>query len=170
MTEGQRQHAVTLMREMYARRQYFDYPPGDQRDNRDSYSWGLKEAAMLAALIHPGMVQMDCSEYVPWILRCSGAWPFSQPGYTGSHLQLWETHGWQVYTDARKAYPGAIVIFGPGTGHHEALVLEPDHKTGNPLLSSHGRPQLDQVRLRDEQASQTANGHPGVRILSVAKL
>lgn len=170
MTEGQRAHAVKLMQEMYARRQYFDYPPGDQRDNRDGYSWGLSEAAMLNALTHPGMVQMDCSEYVPWILRQCKAWPFSQPGYTGSHLTSWASNGWQIYTDARKAYPGAIVIFGGGPGHHEAIVQVADHKTGDPWLSSHGGPGLAHILLSDEAQSQEQLGYPGVRFLSVARL
>jgi hypothetical protein len=75
-----------------------------------------------------------------------------------------------VYEKARGAGIGALVIFGPGTGHHEAMVYRPDPKGGNPLLQSHGRPGMDRVLLRDMAASQAAAGHPGVRFCSIAHL
>lgn len=109
--------------------------------------------------------QGDCSEFGSYVLKCAGLWRWSSPGYTGSHLQTLP-----VYSDARRAYTGALVVFGPGTGHHEAVVYERDPVKGNPLLASHGRPGFDLVRLQDLEAEQTREGHPGVRLLSIAHL
>ena len=165
-TTAQRRHMVAVMAMMYSHRAELGYPPGDQRTGRDSFSWGLSEQAMEHYLAGGGTVQFDCSEYVPWVLRCAGCWPWSQPGATGTHLQIWAARRWTIYENPKDAGIGAVVIFGEGSGHHEAIVKVPDPKTGNPLLSSHGRPGLDELRLRDEQARQP----PGLRFLSIVKL
>lgn len=164
-TAAQRRHMRDAMDFLYAHRSQLDYPPGDQRDNRDAVSWRLTEQQAEHVLEHGGRVQWDCSEFCPWILKCAGCWHWSSPGYTGSHLQLLP-----VYEKAKAAGLGALVVFGPGDGHHEAIVYRPDPKGGNPLLQSHGRPGMDRVSLRDMQARQTAAGHPGVRFLSIAHL
>jgi hypothetical protein len=166
MTRAQRLHAATLTRELYAHRARFGYPPGDQRTARDNISWHLTEQEMMHALeTGSEPVQLDCSETWPWVLRCCGAWHWSGPGWTGSHLETLT-----VYHDARAAGIAAGVVFGPGDGHHEGWVLEPDPHGGNPLLGSHGEPGFDIVRLYDLAASQAAEGYPGVRFLSVAHL
>ena len=151
MTESQREHLVSLERRLrldYSDR--FDYPPGDQRTNRDSFSWHLSEGQMFAFLESGGRVSFDCSEWVPWLHRCAGSWRWADPGYTGSHLQIWRATGWLIYTDPRGALPGSIVVYfdaeHPVTGAHEATVVEADPHGGNPLLSSHGGPDLDLVR------------------------
>lgn len=154
-----------VMDYLYQHRSQLDYPPGDQRSNRDAISWRLTEQQAEHVLTAGGRMQLDCSETVPWVWKCAGCWHWSQPGYTGSHLELLP-----VYENARAAGLGAGVVFGPGTGHHEAIVYRPDPKTGNPLLQSHGRPGMDRVLLKDMQASQTRSGHPGVRFLSIAHL
>jgi hypothetical protein len=75
-----------------------------------------------------------------------------------------------IYENPKAAGVGALVVFGPGGGHHEAIVHTPDPRNGNPLLASHGSPGYHLVRLRDLAASQAASGHPGVRFLSIAHL
>jgi hypothetical protein len=170
MTPHQRDHAAAVMREMQRFARQLGYPPGDQRTARDAYSWHLTETEMFTLLKHGGTVQLDCSEYVPWIWKCVGAWRWNQPGWTGSDLELWAAMRWQIYTDARQADVAAGVIFGSGSGHHMAVVLEPDPVHGNPLLSSHGHPGLDEIRLHDEAARQAAEGYPGIRLLSVTHL
>ncbi len=162
-TDAQRAHMVALMDFMHRHASQLDYPPGDVRTWRDGSSWHLTEQQAKHLLESGGRMQFDCSEYVPWILRCAGCWPYSTPGATSSHLELFRH---SIYTDAREAYAGAIVIFGGGGGHHEAIVHTPDRRNGNPLLSSHGRPGLDLVKLRDEAARQP----PGVRLISIAHL
>lgn len=170
MTGPQRLHVATLCRELVKYAAQLDYPPGDQRTARDGYSWSLSEHAALSLLERGGRMQFDCSEFVPWVLRCSARWPFTWAGWTGAHLEWWAQRGWTVYTDARAAGIGAIVIFGEGEGHHEAVVTSPSPTSGNPILTSHGEPGLDVVSLRSLAAEQAAAGHPGVRFLAVTKL
>lgn len=169
-TKAQRHHAATVMDEMYVHRAQLAYPPNDQRTGRDGYSWSLTEQEAMHLLAAGGTMQFDCSEYAPWVLKCAGCWPFSQPGWTGAHLTWWAAKRWPIYTDAKAAGVGALVIFGEGNGHHEGIVHTPDPHHGNPVLSSHGRPGLDRPTLQEEAASQAADGHPGVRFLSVAHL
>jgi len=164
-TTAQRQHVgqVLAMLERYAGQ--LDYPPGDVRTWQDAYTWKLteQEATHLLALGH--RLQSDCSEFCPWVLRCAGLWPWPDCGYTGSHLERLP-----VYSDPRHALTGALAVFGPGAGHHEAIVWHPDPKGGNPVLASHGHAGFDVVTLRELEASQTAEGYPGVRMLSIAHL
>ena len=164
-TLAQRAHMKRVMDFLYVHRSQMDYPPGDQRSSRDAVSWSLTEQQAEHVLTSGGRMQFDCSETCPWVLRCAGCWHWPQPGYTGSHLELLP-----VYLNPKGAGVGALVVFGEGTGHHEAMVYTPDPKGGNPLLQSHGRPGMDRVRLRDMAAAQAASGHPGVRLLSIAHL
>ena len=160
-TRAQRAHVAAVLEELARYRGLLRYPPGDQRTGRDNVTWHLTEHEAFAALAAGDPLQWDCSEFCPWVLKCAGLWRWSSPGYTGSHLELLP-----VYTDARAAGIGALVVFGGGTGHHEAIVHTPDPHGGNPLLYSHGRPGLDVIRLHDEAARQP----PGVRLLSIAHL
>ncbi len=164
-TTAQRHHLLDLMDYMHAHRGQLDYPPSDIRTWRDSQSWAMSEQTLDHVLAGGGRWQGDCSEYCPFLLKLAGCWHWSQPGATGTHLELLP-----VYTNARGALTGALVVFGPGSGHHEAMVKEPDPVNGNPLLSSHGRAGLDEVRLHALAASQAASGYPGVRLLSIAHL
>jgi hypothetical protein len=164
-TLAQRRHLAALMRYLIAHRGQLDYPPGDQRDWRDSRSWQLSEQQAEHLLGAGGRMQLDCSEMGAWLLKAVGCWHWSSPGYTGTHLELLP-----VYHDPKLAGVGALAVFGGGTGHHEAIVLTPDAKGGNPLMFSHGRPGVDVIRLRDEAARQASSGHPGVRLLSIAHL
>jgi hypothetical protein len=170
MTTAQRGHARAVMDYMQGKRSQLDYPPGDQRTGRDAYSFGLSETGMHSLLGKGGRAQFDCSEYCPWVLKCAGAWRFGSPGATSVHLAWWAARRWKVYADAKLAGVAALVIFGGDGGHHEAIVHTPDPSGGNPLLSSHGHPGLDLIRLHDEADRQVELGYPGVRFLSVARL
>lgn len=165
-TTAQRNHLAALMDYMHAHAAQLDYPPGDQRTWRDGSSWALTEQAAEHVLNGGGRWQGDCSEYCSWLLKCAGLWKWGSPGYTGSHLELLTQH----YTDGKLALTGALVIFGRGTGHHEAMVRTPDPARGNPMLDSHGHPGLDLIRLEDEAARQAALGYPGVTFLNIAHL
>jgi hypothetical protein len=172
VTSPQREHLVSLERKLRLNwSSRFDYPPGDQRTNRDGFSWHLSEGQMFSFLEGGGRPEFDCSEWVPWLHRCAGSWRWSAAGYTGSHLQTWRATGWLIYSDARGALPGSIAIFfreeGPATGSHEATVIEADRQFGNPLLSSHGEPGLEAIHLRD---LVNRDGFSRVEFLSVTKL
>lgn len=161
-TAAQRAHAVAIMDYMREHAAQLDYPPGDQRDWRDNHSWQLTEQNLEHVLQSGGRWQGDCSEFGSYVLKLAGLWHWPDPGYTGSHLDLLHPH----YTDGKIARPGALVIFGPGTGHHEAVVHTADPKNGDPLCASHGRPGFDLLRV-----SQIAAGQPpGITYCSIAHL
>lgn len=145
------------------------YPPGDQRSNRDTYSWGLTEQAAEHLLAGGGVMQFDCSETCPWVLKCAGLWHVAQPGYTGSHLQLLPH-----YEDGSLARAGALAIYGvttEPTGHHEAICYRPDPTHGNPLMLEHGSDRIVALtRHLDIVKRQTAEGYPGSVFLSIAHL
>ena len=165
-TTAQRAHAVAVMDYMHAHAAQLDYPPDDQRTWRDSQSWAMSEQTCEHVLNGGGRWQGDCSEYGSWVLKCAGLWHWNQPGWTGSHLELLTQH----YTDPKLALAGALVVFGPGDGHHEAIVHTPDPKHGNPVISSHGHPGLDVIPLAVEAERQASMGYPGVRFLSISHL
>lgn len=160
-TAAQRQHVAATIDFLKAHAAQLDYPPGDQRTSRDAISWGLSEGQADALLRGGGRMQLDCSETTTWILKAAGLWHLSQPGYTGSHLELLPH-----YSDGREALVGALVVFGPGSGDHEALVYKPDAAGGNPTLAGHGRPGFDIERL----SVVAARHRPPVTFLSIAHL
>jgi hypothetical protein len=165
-TTAQRLHVAAVIHELYAYRAHLLYPDNDVRTSFDSFCWGLTETETFARLKAGEYVQDDCSQKMAWTWRCAGLWHWRDPGYTGTDLVRLPVH----YTNAREAGVGAGVIFGPGTGHHGALVLEPDPAGGNPLCGSHGRAGYDLVRLHDLATEQADMGFPGVRFLSIAHL
>lgn len=161
-TEAQRAHAVAIMDYMREHASQLAYPPGDQRTNRDNISWAMNEQTLEHVLNGGGIWQGDCSEFGSYVLKLAGLWHWSTPGYTGSHLALLPIH----YTDGKIARPGALVVFGPGTGHHEAVVHTADPKGGDPLCASHGEPGFDLLTVSEIAAGQP----PGITYLSIAHL
>lgn len=165
-TEAQRQHLHALCGLLYARRAQLDYPPHDWRGAADARTFALTEQQATHVLAAGGRLSADCSEMVTELLHWVGcADPnglgYRYAGYTGtmlSHLPH--------YTDARQAFVGALAVFGPGTGHHVAMVYTPDPVGGNPVVASHGRPGFDLVRLHDMAARQPSP----VTMLSIAHL
>lgn len=116
------------------------------------------------ALASPRGVTMDCSESVTLLCRLAGlsdpnGFHYDGTGYTGTLL-----HHLPHYTDASKAKVGALVAFGPGSGHHVCMVRAPGR---DPLLFSHGSERGPiMIRLSEEQRYQA----PPTTFLSVAKL
>jgi hypothetical protein len=164
-TLAQRQHVAATIEWLHSVAGQLDYPPGDIRTSMDALDFGLTEQQARHIITGGGRLEFDCSAMDAWILKCAGLWRYPQPGFTGSHLDTLPH-----YTNAKIARVGALVVFGGGTGHHEAIVYEPDAKHGNPLLGSHGQPGYKLINLHDEAAAQAASGHPGVTFLSIAHL
>lgn len=155
-TNAQRHHVVGFLDYCHAHAGSLLYPPGDQRTSRDSVSWHLTEQHFEHVVNGGGKWQGDCSEFGSYALKCAGLWHWSEPGYTGSHLQLLPR-----YTDGKKARPGALVVFGlkhDPTGVHEAVVYEADKSGGDPIVASHGRPGFDKLRVSDFSGPEFA-GH-----------
>lgn len=77
----------------------------------------------------------DCSGFVTFCYKQAGcADPngagYSGYGYTGTLL----AHGRQV--PLRSVLPGDLIVYGPGTGEHVAIVVE---ASTDPLTVSHGQ-------------------------------
>lgn len=161
-TAAQRQHVAATIDFLKAHASQLDYPPGDHRTGEDAYDWTLSEGQADRLLKGGGRMMFDCSEMGAWILRCAGLWHWSTPGATGSHLVWLPEH----YTDPHIAQTGAVVIFGPGSGDHEALVYKPDTLHGNPTLGGHGRAGFDIERL----SVVAARHRPPVTFLSISHL
>lgn len=108
---------------------------------------------------------VDCSQTVTALLLavgCRNPNGLDADGFTGTLLEHLPH-----YTDARKAYVGALAVFGPGTGHHVAMVRHRDVVHGNPVMCSQGQesdPRM--INLLTEAAYQP---HPVV-MLSIAHL
>lgn len=113
-------------------------------------------------------ITLDCSSAVTLLCKWAGLkdpngphYNYNGYGYTGTLLDGPCRH----YFSPARAYVGALVIFGPGTGEHAAMVIgELGH---NPLLFSHGMERGPlAIRLHDE-----AQYHrPPVTFLSIAHL
>jgi len=159
-TAAQRRELLALMDYCVAHRGQVHYPPGDVRTEKVATikSW----VDIHARVTRVGGWTIDCSQMDEALLRAAGCVLPFRDGYTGSFLQHLPH-----YTDGRNANVGGLVVFGPGTGHHMAMVHTPDPKHGNPLLMSHGQeadPRL--IYLSQEQAGQP---HPAT-FCSIAKL
>lgn len=108
---------------------------------------------------------MDCSEAVTCLCKWAGlkdpnGLGYSGRGYTGTLLD-----NLPHYFNPANANVGALVVFGPGTGEHVAMVMEPDHR--NPLLWSHGGESGPlTIRLHDEAQLHS----PPATFLSIASL
>lgn len=81
----------------------------------------------------------DCSGFATLCYRLSGCKDpnglgYVSLGYTGTLLDHANRAG-KVFTDVAKAKRGDLIVYGPGTGEHVAIVVE----AGNdPLTVSHG--------------------------------
>lgn len=163
MTTAQRKAALALMDYLVVHRGQVHYPFQDKRVETvgSIKSW----TDIHERVTRPGGWTVDCSQMCEAILRAVGCYlPFTN-GFTGSFLE--HPSVLPHYFDGRNAYPGAVVVFGPGTGHHMAMVHTRDATHGNPLLFSHGQesdPRL--IHLALEQAGQP---HPAT-FCSVAKI
>ena len=117
----------------------------------------------LARPVYP--LTMDCSEGVTCLCKWAGLHDPNGLGYNGKGYTGTLLDHLPHYFRPANAMTGALVVFGPGTGEHVAMVREPDHR--NPLLWSLGSevgPVF--VRLHDEAQEHA----PPVTFLSIAGL
>ena len=153
-TDAQRAKLAVLMRQLIA------------HEPQVHYSQVRPYPFHLTKPVYP--ITLDCSSAVTLLCKWSGLHDPNGPkfnydgyGYTGTLLDGPCPH----YFEPGRAKVGAIVIFGPGTGEHAAMVLEPDPR--NPLLFSHGTERGPlAIRLHDE--AQYHN--PPTTFLSIAAL
>ncbi len=79
---------------------------------------------------------MDCSESVTLLCRLADLDDPNGLNYNGQGLTGTLLGHLRHYSNPRAANIGALVVFGPGTGHHVCMVRRPGV---NPLLFSHGQ-------------------------------
>jgi len=145
-----------------------DYPRNDVRGERDAETWRLTWEEAKDLLERGGRLQFDCSQSSTQIFRWAkvgdpNGLDYKHAGYTGTMLAHLRDH----YTDPRRADVGALVVFGPGTGEHVAVVIARDHRHGDPALFSHGAQYTaGPIRLSVERLYH----HRPVTFLSVAGL
>lgn len=157
MTSKQREAACSLMDWLHAERARVHYPPviGGRIIRKERVSWIRSVADVRRRVLSPGGWTVDCSQCVTAILLavgCRNPNGAAVDGYTGtllSHLKH--------YRDGRGAYPGALVVFGGGTGHHVVMVRHRDGVHGDPLVFSQGQESDPRyLTLRQEASWQPA--------------
>jgi cell wall-associated NlpC family hydrolase len=82
----------------------------------------------------------DCSGFATFCYRQAGltdpnGLSYKELGYTGDMLEHAEKTG-HILTDIAKAKPGDLIVYGPGTGEHVAIIVEAG---ADPLTVSHGQ-------------------------------
>lgn len=129
-----------------------DYPTHDVRGKLDAETFALTWAQAEKRLADGGRLMFDCSGAITCIYKWAGLkdpneLAYKHEGYTGTMLAHLPH-----YSNAKRGRVGAIVIFGPATGEHGALVFTPDKVGGDPVLFSHGaRGTSGPIRLHREQ-------------------
>jgi hypothetical protein len=124
----------------------------------------FSEQQLVSLLNHGGAITMDCSEAVTCLCKWAGlhdpnGFHYNGSGYTGTLLA-----NLRHYSDPSAAQVGALVVYGPGGGHHVSMVMEPGH---DPLLWSHGREAgPNTIRLSTQRRQQPAPA----TFLSIARL
>lgn len=104
------------------------------------YSEGAERSRWLHAHPHDRLpLSTDCSGFATLCYRMAGlADPnglgYQQLGYTGTLLAHAQRVGRILPT--REAKPGDLIVYGPGTGSHVALIVEAGE---DPLTVSHGQ-------------------------------
>lgn len=168
MTHEDRQRLHTLMHLLIAHHSQLDYPRDDVRGAADAVTFALNHDQAVHRLTTGGRLMFDCSEAATCLFKWTkplhdpNGLAYSHAGYTGTMLAHLPH-----YSDGKRARTGALVVFGPGTGDHVAVVLEPDAQHGNPMLFSHGAEQAaGPIKLSDLAAAL----RPPVTFLSVAGL
>lgn len=119
----------------------------------------------LADLFAAGvLIAMDCSEGVTLLCRLAGLADPNGRGYDGTGYTGTMLDHLPHYTKPGNADVGALVVFGPGSGDHVAMVYTPG---ADPLLWSHGAENGPRfVKLSVEKAVH----RPPVTFLSIAAL
>jgi hypothetical protein len=152
VTASDRKRLHAIMAKLIAHASQLDYPLHDVRGKLDAQTFALTWQQAVHRLDNGGRLMFDCSQAVTNICKWAGVkdpsgYAFKRAGYTGSMLAHL-TH----YANPKRARIGALVVFGPATGEHVAMVYETDKTNGDPLLFSHGARWLTgPIRLHREK-------------------
>ncbi len=152
MTTADRKRLHGIMEVLIAHAAQLDYPANDVRGKLDAATFALTWTEAQAHLKAGKHLMFDCSGAATCIykwakLKDPNGLSYRHEGYTGTMLA-----NLPHYSNPKRARRGALVIFGPATGEHVAVVLDPDTVNGDPLLFSHGfRGATGPIRLHREQ-------------------
>lgn len=148
-TAAQRQHMAALMDWLVHEQALIDY-----RQARPMTTATIREQPLADQFKAGKRISTDCSETVTLICRLAGLADPNGQNYNGYGFTGTMLGHLPHYTYPSGADIGALVVFGPGDGHHVCLV----RKAGkDPLLFSHGNqagPVF--VRFSAEKAAQPA--------------
>jgi hypothetical protein len=165
MTAQDRIRLFELASFLIAHRPQLDYPRDDVRGPLDAATWKITTEAGMRRAINAGKTLcFDCSQSTTQLYRWAGlsdpnGLDYSHCGYTGTMLAHLKH-----YAKPALAKRGALVVFGPGTGEHVAMVLDPGD---DPLLFSHGAAHVSgPIRLSVERTYH----HRPVTFLNVSGL
>jgi hypothetical protein len=149
---------------LVAYRHQVDYPRGDVRGPLDLETFNLTGEEAKATLTRGGRLMGDCSGILTDVFKWAGlrdpnGLDYRRQGYTGSMLETLPH-----YHNPGDANVGALVVFGPGTGEHVAMVMAPGD---DPMLYSHGYEQAGPpIRLSLERTYHS----PPVTFLNITEL
>ena len=124
----------------------------------------ITEPALRARLDTGGDIAMDCSEAVTALCKWAGLRDPNGLGYNGAGFTGTLLASLPHYTNPAVARIGALVVYGPGTGEHVSMVLQPGP---DPLLWSHG---LEGGPVTVRLSRQRQWHAPPVTFLSIAYL
>ncbi len=151
MTTQDRQRLKAILGVLIRHAALLDYPLHDVRGRLDAETFALTWPQAQAHLVAGRHLMFDCSGAITCLykwakLKDPNGLAYRREGYTGTMLDHLPH-----YSDPKRARIGAIVIFGPATGEHGAVVYEADRTNGDPLLFSHGaRGVTGPIRLHRE--------------------
>jgi hypothetical protein len=162
VTTAQRDQLASLIDWLYANRQHLRYPPIiNGQIHRTQTVHDLTSVSKFKARVLAGAT-WDCSQTCYALLGAIfGAKVPNRDGATGSMFE-----DFPHYSDPRKAYPGALAVYGPGSGHHVVIVRHRDAVHGDPITFSHGSDPAKMISLLTEARFQP---HP-ITMLSIAHL
>lgn len=164
MTHDDRRRLHQLAELFVQHKTQLDYPRHDVRGPRDAETFHLTRSQAIERLHNGGHLCFDCSGAVTCLYKWCGlkdpnGLGYAHEGYTGTMLRHLPH-----YSDPKRARVGALVVFGPATGEHVAMVLEPGR---DPLLFSHGfQGGTGPIRLSVERSAH----HQPVTFLNVSGL
>ena len=110
---------------------------GVPRESAIHYSEGPIRSQAITQPFTKLPLTTDCSGYVTRCYKEAGlpdpnGLGYKQLGYTGTLL----SGAHEILTDVSKALPGDLIVYGPGTGWHVAMIVEAGK---DPLTVSHGQ-------------------------------
>lgn len=131
--EAQRRKLVTEAQYLISKEPQIHYAEVRPMTSNHVHTW----SDVVNLLGHGGHLTMDCSESVTSLFRWAGLRDPNGNGYDGTGYTGTLLEHLPHYENVRHAHPGALLVFGGGTGVHVCMLME--RGGDNPMLFSHGQ-------------------------------